>query len=243
MNKTLKYMIYSLALSSLLYASSSMASNTNPVDPNAAPSVPVAPVNNVEPVVAPAAPANLAISAADLAQITAFIGAVKGFNTELQANKGNETAIMNAIFQQGGFGQDVAGMFQLLADKVNILVQEVKTQPGGKGAKCQLGCKKLTYDIDGAVSQFQTLLPLVNKYNALIVQMTAQHESLPQMAQDLVTAGIEADLHTVIAFTQQYAAYVKTQPAPAAVPAAAPLAAAAKNKQPRTYLGVTTVNK
>lgn len=225
----MKLLACSALVTSLLTLAPVHASNDTNNVPPAAPTV--APVvaddgkgkdEAVEPaIVKPAAPVAPLLSAADIMQLTDFIKTIKEFRQQVKQNGGNEADLMKEILKQGGIADDSLGLIKVIGQKLNIIVQSVKTTPGSRGAKCQSCCAKATEVTTFGADELKRIMPLLTKYMEVVEKVKADgQESSEEYIYEFISAGAMKDITFLLEFVDRYKAYEEQAKNPAPAPAA-----------------------
>lgn len=200
MNKTLKHMFYSLALSAVLCSTPGMATDTEPVVPEqpAAGGGMVDVTNNAAALITPD----------DMVTIQKILTLLKGVDDQVKAAKasGNPNpdvaTIIDAVFAKDGLGDQGVDIITAIVTKINGLVQN---SDNPKLAGCKTGCAKCAAGTNASAKELHKLLPLVQKYyNFFNNEINRDKKTEVQVIQDLIDYGLVTDLHSLLKVTKRH---------------------------------------
>ncbi|MBP6985432.1 MAG: hypothetical protein KBB83_02425 [Alphaproteobacteria bacterium] len=171
----------------------------------------------VEDAITASIPKTAILTAADLQQITDFMEAMKKFRKAVKDNEGRdqqakESELMAAILDEGGLAKESLDLVSTLAQKINVAVQSVTTEPNGRGRKCQSCWQASTVGTTFGLDELNAVLPLIQKYYNLETAIKANGGAdAVTYVDEYVKAGILKDLTYLVNFTERYKAYAAAE--------------------------------
>lgn len=197
MNKTLKHMFYSLALSAVLCATPTMASNNEE------------PVVLTEAVTTGGSGGMVPDDGAKpteyesklLQNIVGLLFNVKVLVDQQKVSGQNPDVenIIDVVFTEGGLGQQSVELIGDLTSVFNDLVQD-STNPNMQG--CKALCARLNKGVNASADRLVLVLPLVKKYYHFFDDAVKRQLGAPDIILDLIQNNFLADIRVVLTGVQ-----------------------------------------
>lgn len=194
-----KHTIYTVALVGLFGVNPVLASD-NPMETEA-----VAPA----PVPAAMEEVNKPIfEAADAVALMNFTKMIMQLTAQIneQGVKGTEAkkALVDLLLKQDGAVNQSLDLLNTIAQKIDQSLQAIKTAPDSGCGKCIAGYHKIVKPVNSGINQVIKMLPVVEKYTDLFIELEAEDLGADQYFQRLLEAGVLTDLNKLLKSTLSY---------------------------------------